>query len=131
MYDTSYTKKVVEHLRELQYREDINLQEAIDLLRQYHRDMRVPYEQRDNARAELVRYKALYEVAKATIADLRNPFSDVDCISSRPLPQFSFACEHHPSATSNLFAGRTGCIHGCEKEPLRWFDSGCHRELGK
>ncbi len=45
--------------------------------------------------------------------------------------QVFFCCKHHPWALLNFWFGRSTCEHQCEKEPLKWFDNGRHREPGK
>jgi len=163
-WETSYTKKVVDDLEKVlgsisRYDEDYYaVQNAVQLLIQYHRDMHVPYDQRDEARKEreesyevnrrltqrlidkddeLVRMYALHEVAKKTIADLRAslPFKvqqgqgrAVWCSPPDARSQEFMACGHYPNALSNYFEHRLHCEFCCEKEPLKWYDNGQHRQ---
>jgi hypothetical protein len=157
----SYTKQVCENLLRA-YRENrssiLAVNDAVVLLEQYHRDMHVPYEQRDEARAEreeayevnrrltmrliekdneIVRLRALHEVAKNTIADLRKPLkwavyngerSWFDALKAQPKQVEYIACAHYPNAIHNHFTGMTHCEFCCEKEPLKWYDNGQHRQ---
>lgn len=56
-WETSYTKRVVDELGEARLAlklHNYGIERAMDLLAQYHRDLAVPYEQRDAARKENV-----------------------------------------------------------------------------
>lgn len=37
-------------------------------------------------------------------------------------------CLHYPSAIENWWVKRD-CEHGCQNNPLRWFDNGTHRDI--
>lgn len=155
-WDTSYTRDMVIRLVSLKlaFYEPKHpgvtiLDDAIKLLEGYWRDLHIPYEQRDQARAEASRYKALYEVALDVIqrrnedlavfrkqefrkqeAVLKDTQKAVDEIrasrNARTACVEFFACKHYPCATSNHFAGLSVCEHGCEKTPLRWWEGGVH-----
>jgi hypothetical protein len=140
----SYTKQVCENLVRA-YRENrssiLAVNDAVVLLEQYHRDMHVPYEQRDEARAER---EEAYEVNRrltmrliekdAEIERMRNALSKAhwgygaDAHTYSGAPANYIACAHYPNAIHNHFTNMTHCEFCCEKEPLKWYDNGQHRQ---
>lgn len=166
-YEVSYTKKVVDALGDMNYVAAYHrtVLDAMELLRQYHSDLHMPYEQRDEAIAELraaedtirrqcqrlidkddeiTRIRAA--LAKAhwgcgiearTYTGAPASWNDViDRLRKRapnkPVPKQTYmACGHYPNALSNYFEHRIHCEFCCEKEPLKWYDNGRHREPSK
>lgn len=156
-WETSYTKKVVDEL-EKAHPISIPGDVAAELLRQYHRDLHLPYEQRDKALARVKELAAANKYLLAEIADMRAslPFkvragmrhgvvwvappggvnTHTDICDAPPKQQDArrqefMACGHYPNALSNYFEHRLHCEFCCEKEPLKWHDNGRHREPGK
>jgi hypothetical protein len=128
-WSQSYTKRVVDEL-EKHYPisstwPEHSVHKAVELLRQYHRDLHIPYTERDEARAEV---KALEAVV---IALLKNKTPAREPVKKVHEFQNYTACAHHPNALSNFFEKRDYCEFRCEKEPLKWYDNGQHRKPGK
>jgi hypothetical protein len=70
-YETSYTKKVVDKLNAIpNVSVSLVINDAIALLKQYHRDLALPYQQRDEARAEAKRLRAALDVAEAQLSHI-------------------------------------------------------------
>lgn len=151
---TSYTHKVSEKLLSAYQagRSDIvATYNAASLLRQYWLDMHIPYEQRDaylaevNRLQEVVRRQTmrlnekddelvrLREVAVRAGLYVNPPdlVSRQQQIVNNQKQQNYMACKHYPDALANFFSHRDNCEFCCEREPLKWFDNGHHREPGK
>ena len=128
-WNTSYTKRVVDSLvAEYPISAAVKgnpVYAAIQLLILYHRDLHLPYEQRDEARANNERLGARVVEMDAELIRLR-----ASVAAARPFQEF-MACRHYPDALFNFWKGRDHCEHCCETEPLKWFDNGRHREPGK
>lgn len=121
-WETSYTKKLVDRI-EGAIRPSSNSplgRSAVELLRQYWNDLHTPYEQRDEARAEVKRLQA-------EISDLKRSRTVYNTASPGTQQKF-WACHHYPLALENWANDRTRCQYGCTETPLRWFDHGTHVE---
>lgn len=160
-WEKSYTKRVVDGLERI-YPRSFAICDAVQLLIQYHRDMHVPYEQRDaylaevNRLQEVVRRQTmrlnekddeLVRIKSSLPYRVKQGSSNRDVWAARsgylppkdaatelqnlPEKQNYMACKHYPDALTNFFAHRDHCEFCCEREPLKWFDNGHHREPGK
>lgn len=133
---TSYTKKVVDRLERDGERYNFYVEDAADLLRQYHHDLHWPYEQRDMYLKEAHR---LGEIVKTQAGDLRavqahlaeanniargkhkfnSPFGEnvpkYDDLCEPAPKQTYVACRHYPNAIHNYFSEQTACEF-CMKE---------------
>ena len=144
-WEGSYTQEVTDwleavHIPNAYARQSADL--AISLLKQYHRDLHVPYEQRDEARARVKELAAANKYLLAELAKIQTwredpPGACVCCGGLKPAAetqhkhQHFVACQHYPNALYNFFHEQKGCEFCCEKEPLKWFDNGKHRMPGK
>ena len=73
-WETSYTKKVCDSIRGVTMSPGPTpvADVAIELLEQYHRDLHVSYQQRDEARAEVKRLKALVLALEEKLGKVRS-----------------------------------------------------------
>lgn len=148
-WETSYTRQVVDQvLRAF----PTHGRAAASLLIGYWTDLHVPYEQRDEARAErdeaqaeskrigevcdrfrkeLSHQDEVIEKLREALAEAKKPKTNnallTKAASPFVAPSPSFRCIHWPLATSNILDGRTTCEHGCHTVPLEFWHNGTHR----
>jgi hypothetical protein len=79
-YETSYTKRIVDALLEMPFGgahgfcRPTPIIDAVNLLKDYHRSLHAPYEQRDKARQDLVVAEAQRDQARTALNILKDRF---------------------------------------------------------